>query len=166
VKRLATTAAIAVLAATLGLGLASPASAGGTVISVDPTSGAVGTTVEVTVHCGFVPGSYSIAFLGADRLAYTDVVTENSPVGAGPFVHQVQIPAVLDEGPNAPLDVVPDTYEFGVECDDFEVEAYVEFEVTASPTTTTEASTTTLATTTTAPSVAAQALRAPPAFTG
>lgn len=167
-KRLAASIAIAVLAATLGVGLASPASAGITGISVDPTSGPVGTTVDVSAVCGYAPGSYSIAFLGADRLAYVEVASDNSPVGAGPFEYQFEIPAVLTEGPAAPLDVVPGTYEFGIECDGFEVEAYTEFQVTESPTTTTTTTeaTTTLAPTTTTTAPAAQPLAITPTFTG
>jgi hypothetical protein len=164
-NKLAATLAVALLAATFGVGLASPASAGGTTIDVSPTSGPVGTTVQVEGFCGYIPGDYEMAFLGEGRFAWADVGGEVAPGDAGPYEFEFQIPATLDQGPGAPQEVVPGIYEFGIECDDFEVEAYVEFEVTPSPTTTTT-STTTVEPTSTTQAQVAPAIALEPSFTG
>ncbi|MDZ7733669.1 MAG: hypothetical protein U5R31_11755 [Acidimicrobiia bacterium] len=148
--------------------LATPASAGFTSLEADPTSGPVGSTVSLTLDCGYDAPNYEVLFVDSDARAYAVIYTESSAPPM-PNEFQVTVPTVLDQGSGAPVDVEPGTYDVQAECENGETEADTSFEVTQSPTTTT---TTTVETTTTSePTTTTEAETAPavevePTFTG
>ena len=110
-----TTAFASATVIALVLALAAPAGAGGANLVADPSSGPVGTTVTLTLHCGYDAPDFEVYFVDSPETAFA-LIYEEPSAGPMPVEFQVTVPAVLDQGPAAPMDVEPGTYQIVVEC--------------------------------------------------